>query len=196
MRQGLCQIASSHLLQEDGEEYNFGFAQDELGQFPAVVNLCRRQQGLLMAQGNPLGIEGVADLGREGLRLANRPLGTGTRLLLDRELARCGIEGDRIQGYHNELQRHLDVGLEVLSGRADVGPAIATVAHLLGLSFVPLRWERFDLIVSKERFFDQVVQRFLGLLHEKSFAELVRDGEGYDLTLSGKMVFPQEDLEQ
>ena len=184
LRQGLCQVASCHLMQEDGLEYNFGFARDALGQLPAVVNFCRRQQGLLVAKGNPLDIRGAADLHRGGLRLANRPLGTGTRLLLDRELAKCGIEGDSIEGYHAEFSRHLDVGLEILAGRADVGPCIAAVAKLLDLDFIPLRWERFDLIVSKERFFDRVVQRFLGLLHETTFTCLVAEGEGYDLTLT------------
>lgn len=190
MRRGQCHIASSHLLQEDGEEYNFGFAREELGELPAVVNFSRRHQGLLLARGNPKEIQGVGDLGREGLRLANRPLGTGTRLLLDRELAKAGIEGDRIEGYHTDYQRHLDVGLEILAGRADVAPGIAIVASMLDLDFIPLRWERFDFLISKDRFFDEVVQRFLGLLHEDSFFHLVKDGEGYDLSLSGKMLFP------
>jgi molybdate-binding protein len=65
------------------------------------------------------------------------------------------------------------------------------VAALLNLGFIPLRWERFDLMVSKERFFDEGVQRFLGLLHEPQYHRTVKDGlEGYDLSLSGKMVFP------
>jgi len=85
----------------------------------------------------------------------------------------------------------LDVGLDVLSGRADAGPGIRPVAALLNLGFIPLRWERFDLMASKERFFDEGVQRFLGLLHEPKFHQVVKDGlDGYDLSLSGKMVFP------
>jgi putative molybdopterin biosynthesis protein len=192
LRRGQCHIASSHLLQEDQEEYNFGFAEEELGALPAVVNFSRRRQGLLIAKGNPKKIRSVEDLGRKGLRLANRALGTGTRLLLDRELKRAGIDGDRIEGYHNEFDRHLDVGLEILAGRADAAPGIATVASLLNLDFIPLRWERFDLLISKNRFFEQVVQRFLGILHEKSFSELAREGEGYDLSLSGKMIYPHE----
>jgi molybdate-binding protein len=94
------------------------------------------------------------------------------------------------------VQRHLDVGLEVLSGRADAGPGIRPVAALLKLGFIPLRWERFDLMASKERFFDEGVQRFLGLLHEPRFHRMVKDGlEGYDLSLSGKMVFPHNPKE-
>jgi molybdate-binding protein len=163
-----------------------------LGNLPAVVNFCRREQGIIVRKGNPKKITCVADLGKSGLRIVNRPLGTGTRLLLDRELNKAGVKGEKIEGYAHEVQRHLDVGLEVLSGRADAGPGIRPVAALLNLGFIPLRWERFDLMASKERFFDEGVQRFLGLLHEPRFHSVVKDGlEGYDLSLSGKMVFPQ-----
>jgi len=192
LRRNLCHMASSHLLQENEQEYNFGFAEEELGQLPAVINFCRREQGIIIAKGNPDGIQGVADLGKPGLKIVNRPLGTGTRLLLDRELEKAGIEGERIEGYEREFQRHLDVGLEVLSGRADAGPGIRAVAGLLDLDFIPLRWERFDFLVLKDRFFDKGVQLFVGLLHEPAFKELAEDLAGYDLGLCSKMVFPQE----
>jgi putative molybdopterin biosynthesis protein len=192
MRRNLCHIAPSHLLQDNGDEYNFRFAAEELGELPAIVNFCHRDQCLLVAKGNPKNISSVADLGRPGLKIANRHIGTGTRLLLDRELKKCGLEGRAIDGYHNEFQRHLDVGLEILSGRADAGPAIAAVAGILDLYFIPLRKERFDLIISKERFFDQGVQLFLGMLHEQSFRSLAEGLEGYDLSSCGKMVYPQE----
>jgi len=192
LRRNLCHMASSHLLQENEQEYNFGFAEEELGQLPAVINFCRREQGIIIAKGNPEGIQGVADLGKPGLKIVNRPLGTGTRLLLDRELEKAGIEGERIEGYDREFQRHLDVGLEVLSGRADAGPGIRAVAGLLDLDFIPLRWERFDFLVLKDRFFDKGVQLFVGLLHEQAFKELAEYLAGYDLSLCSKMVFPQE----
>jgi putative molybdopterin biosynthesis protein len=192
LRRNLCHMASSHLLQENEQEYNFGFAEDELGQLPAVVNFCRREQGIIIAKGNPKEIQGIADLGKSGLKIANRPLGTGTRLLLDRELEKAGIEGKRIEGYNREFQRHLDVGLEVLAGRADAGPGIKAVAGLLNLDFIPLRWERFDFLVLKDRFFDKGVQLFVGLLHEPAFRELAEELAGYDLNLCSKMVFPQE----
>ena len=122
---------------------------------PVVVNFCRRLQGLLIKKNNPRDILSVADLGRPGLRLVNRSLGTGTRLLLDRELQKAGIRGDKIIGYDYEVPRHMDVGLEILAGRADVGPGIEAVAGALDLGFLPLRWERFDLLVSKEVFFEK-----------------------------------------
>jgi len=197
LRRDLCHLAASHLLQEDESEYNFAFASEELGNLPAVVNFCRREQGIIVRKGNPKKISGVADLGKPGLRIVNRPLGTGTRLLLDRELNKAGVKGEKIEGYTHEVQRHLDVGLEVLSNRADAGPGIRPVAALLNLGFIPLRWERFDLMASKERFFDEGVQRFLGLLHEPKFHRVVKDGlDGYDLSLSGKMVFPHNAQEK
>ncbi len=78
MRRSLCHIAASHLLQENEEEYNFAFAAEELGEVPAVVNFCRREQCLLVAKGNPKGISSVANLGQPGMKIANRSLGTGT----------------------------------------------------------------------------------------------------------------------
>ena len=196
LRNNLCHIASSHLLQEDESEYNFDFAFRELDQMPAIVNFCRREQGILVAQGNPKKISSVADLAQTGIKIVNRSLNTGTRLLLDRELKKAGINGEKIKGYSHEVSRHLDVGLEVLSGRADAGPGIRAVASLLGIDFIPLRWERFDLMISKKRFFDEGIQRFLGLLHEKEFHEMTTRLEGYDVHLGGKMVFPTDSLKE
>ncbi len=196
LKRNLSHMATSHLLQESVEEYNFGYARDELSELPAVVNFCLREQGLIVSQGNPKSIQGVEDLLREDIRMVNRPLGTGTRLLLDRELERTGIQPDRLAGYTREIGRHLDVGLEVLSGRADAGPAIRAVAGLLNLEFLPWRWERFDFLIPKERFFDRGIQLFLGFLREAEFRALSEELAGYDLRLCGKMVFPQEGLEE
>ena len=193
LRQGLCHIASSHLLQEDESEYNFDFAFKELDEMPAVVNFCRREQGILVPKGNPKNIATVADLARPGIKIVNRSLSTGTRLLLDKELKKVGINGEKIEGYATEVSRHLDVGLAILSGRADAGPAIRAVAKMLDIDFIPLRWERFDLMTSKERFFDEGIQRFLGILHETAFQQMAtQDFAGYDVSSSGKMVFPME----
>ncbi len=169
LRRGLCHIATSHLAQEQEEEYNFSFAASELAELPAVVNFCRREQGLLLAKGNPRGIRGVGDIGGKDLRIANRPLEASTRLLLDRELQKAGVDCRHIQGYDREFQSHLDVGLEVLAGRADAGPGIRAVASLLDLDFLPLRWERFDLLIPKDGFFDKGVQLFLDLLRAGDF---------------------------
>lgn len=195
LRQNFCHIASSHLLQENGDEYNFEFANQELDRMPAIVNFCKREQGILVKKGNPKNIEAIADLSQPGIRIVNRPLGTGTRLLLDQQFKKEGVRGDKIDGYDTEAQRHLDVGLEVLAGRADAGLGIHAVAGLLDLDFVPLRWERFDLMIFKERFFDANVQNFIGLLHEKEFLKLVESLQGYDVHLSGRMLFPKDGAE-
>ena len=190
LRRELCHIASSHLLQEDDDEYNFDFAAKELDKLPAVINFCRREQGLVVQRGNPKKISQIADLGQGNIRVVNRPLGTGTRLLLDLELKRAGIDGAKIDGYGTEMARHLDVGLEVLSGRADAGLAIRTIADLLDIEFVPVRWERYDLMINKNRFFEEGIQRFLGLLHDRRFRQTAASLTGYNLDYCGKMIFP------
>jgi len=191
LRNNLCHIASSHLLQDNESEYNFDFASQELDAMPAVVNFCRRQQGLLVAKNNPKQINTLGDLAQPGIKIVNRALGTGTRLLFDRLLKKAGIKGEKIKGYDRALNRHMDVGLEILSGKADAGPGIKPVASLLGLDFIPVRWERYDLLISKDRFFDPGVQLFQGLLHE-TFRDMAQELNGYDLASSGKMIFPQE----
>ena len=192
LRNNLCHIAASHLLQDNENEYNFDFASQELNAMPAVVNFCRRQQGLLVAKNNPKQINAIEDLAQRGIKIVNRALGTGTRLLFDRLLKKAGIRGEKIDGYDRVLNRHMDVGLEILAGKADAGPGIKPVASLLGLDFIPVRWERYDLLISKDRFFDPGVQLFQGLLHEQAFHEMAQELDGYDLASSGKMIFPQE----
>ncbi len=190
LRRNMCHMATCHLLQENEEDYNFEYATSELEALPAVVNFCKRQQGILMPRGNPKKISSLEDLGRPGTRMVNRPMGTGTRLLIDRELKKVEVEAEKIKGYDIEVSRHLDVGLEILGGRADWGPGIRAVAKFLNLDFMPLRWERYDLLIYKDRFFEQGVQLFLGLLHDKDFQTLMDKDWGYDTQNSGKMVFP------
>ena len=194
LRQNLCHIASSHLLQENEEDYNFEFADRELEHMPAIVNFCKREQGILVKKGNPKKIKSISDLIQPAICIVNRPMGTGTRLLLDQELKKAAAQGDKIDGYHNEVHRHLDVGLEISAGRADAGLGIHAVAGLLDLDFVPLRWERYDLMIFKERYFDANVQKFLGLLHDQEFFELAESLQGYDVQLSGRMIFPNNNV--
>jgi excisionase family DNA binding protein len=191
LRKNLCHIASSHLLQENGNDYNFSFASRELDAMPAVVNFCSREQGIILQKGNPKTIHSVKDLAKPGITIVNRSLASGTRLLLDNELRAAGINGEKVSGYQHVVNRHMDVGLEILANKADAGPGIRPVASLLGLDFIPLRWERFDLLVSKDNFFEPGVQKFQGLLHEPDFRKLAKALDGYDISDSGKMVFPQ-----
>lgn len=190
LRRGLCHIGVCHLLQNEKNEYNFDFAEQELDRLPVFVNFSQREQGILISKGNPKGIRSVSDFARPDIRIVNRGLGTGTRLLLDYEISRSEISTANIAGYHNEVPRHLDAGLEVLAGRADAAPGIRAVAGLLDLDFISLRWERFDLLISRDRFFERGIQNFISLLHEDDFIKLAQSFTGYDVSLCGKMLYP------
>ncbi|THB76876.1 MAG: helix-turn-helix domain-containing protein [Desulfobulbaceae bacterium] len=190
LRQGVCHVAACHLLQDDNEQYNFNFIDQELERSPVFINFSRRQQGILIAKGNPKQINSVTDLASPDVTIVNRPLSTGTRLLLDYEISKANISSDDIQGYRNEVARHLDAGLAILSQEADAAPAIRPVADLLGLDFLPLRWERFDLVISRDRFFEQAVQKFVNILHDPAFKKMAEGLKGYDLSFSGKMLYP------
>lgn len=191
LRQGLCHIAASHLSKENDEGHSL-FVDDLLVDMPAAVNFCRREQGFLVARGNPHHIRTVADIAAKDLVIANRHLEASTRLLLDRELEKAGLDCRAIRGYDQEFLGHLEVGLEVLAGRADAGLAIRAVATLLELDFVPLCWEHFDLLIPKVGFFAKSVQLFLELLDDSDFRGLAESLTGYDLSLCGKMIYPKE----
>lgn len=144
----------------------------------------------MLQKGNPKNIQSVKDLGRTDIKIVNRQLGTGTRKLFDNLLKDAQIKGEAIEGYDTTLFRHMDVGLEILNHRADAGPGIKPVANILGLDFIPFCLERFDLLIKKERFFDQGIQFFLSLLKGKTIRETAETYGGYDLSLTGKMVYP------
>lgn len=191
LHHNLCHIAGSHILDEDNSgEYNFNTAKHELSSNPVVMNFCKREQGLILPKGNPRNIFTTADLGQTDLRLVNRQPGTGTRVLLDRELQKHGLAPHQLQGYEDEVSSHLDVAIKIKTGHADVGLGIRAVAQMLDLDFVPLRWERYDFIIGRDNFFGRDIQHFLALLHEKAFKEMAAVLAGYDMTLCGKMVFP------
>ncbi|NOX33547.1 MAG: helix-turn-helix transcriptional regulator [Deltaproteobacteria bacterium] len=190
LKQNLCHIAASHLM-ADNEEYNFPFLKDEMNQIPAVVNFCLREQGIIVQKGNPKNIQSVASLGEKGIKIINRQLGTGTRQLFDMELKKAGIKGETITGYEKALIRHMDVGLKILAKKADAGPCIRPVANILGLDFIPVCKERFDLLITKERFFDKGIQLFLSLLKGKVIKATAEEYGGYDLSMTGKMVYPE-----
>ncbi len=189
LKEDLCHLCSAHLLEIEEDDYNFAYVEHDFGDSVVVINFSKRLQAILVPPGNPRNVTGLADLATGRLRIANRKEGTGTRLLLDRELEQQNVSGDQIPGYDNTFSRHLDVGHEVLTGRADAGLAIAAVGGLLGLEQVPVRWERYDFIVRKEVFFSNGVQMLLALLHDQEFLSLSKRFIGYDLSMSGQVVF-------
>lgn len=194
LRKNLCHIAAGCTEDENSDSVR-PFMDYEVAQAPAVVNLCHREQGLIIQKGNPLGLLSVKDLSQKRVNMVNRHLGTGTRQLLERELKRSGVERADINGYETCVPRHMDAGLWVLNGKAHAAPGIRSVANLLGLDFISLCWERFDLLVNKESFFDQGIQLFLSMLKGKVIQKTADELGGYDLSMTGKMVYPETDNE-
>ncbi|WP_319576235.1 helix-turn-helix transcriptional regulator [uncultured Desulfobacter sp.] len=190
LRKNLCHIAGCRSADENSDT-TFPFMDEDIAQASAVVNLCHREQGLIIQKNNPLGLSSVKDFSQKGLTIVNRRLGTGARQILDRELKRFGMDGDAINGYENCVSRHMDAGLAILNGKANAAPGIRAVANLLGLDFIPLCWERFDLFVNKDSFFEQGVQLFLAMLKGKVIKRTADELGGYDLSMTGKMVYPE-----
>src|SRR5215469_8733793 len=151
LRDGLCHIAgSSRCDPASGEdtvayvERVFGAAAGEV----AVVRLVERSQGLIVAPGNPLGIDALPDVCRPGVRYVNRQRGAGTRVLLDVMLERHGLAAAAIEGYAREEPTHLAVAAAIAAGRADAGLGIMAAARAFGLDFVPVTREPYDLVVA------------------------------------------------
>ncbi|MEZ0576785.1 helix-turn-helix transcriptional regulator [Halodesulfovibrio aestuarii] len=189
---GAAHIATSHLMDRDDSDYNFSFTQNEMQEPPAVVNFSFREQGYIIAKGNPKKIKGTKDIASGNITVVNRSSGTGTRLLFDAELAAAGAEGKTIPGYDNCVARHIDVGFEVISGNADAGLGIRAVAQALQLDFIPVQWERYDLIIPKSHYFDKNIQAFISLLRDPQIITHAEKLGGYDLTRSTSVIYPGE----
>lgn len=141
--------------------------------------LMRRQQGLLVAAGNPLRIKTLADLSRDGVRLINRQRGSGTRSLVDQLLAANGLRPEQITGYHHEEFTHEAIAATVASGQADAGFGIEAAARRLGLDFVPLAWERYGLALRAGIAASAQGQRLLARLQEDDFRQYLTRLPGY-----------------
>ena len=185
IRSGVADFATAHLL----EPARTGTTDQELlPSSTVVVELFHRELGLLVAAGNSKNIKSLRDLARPNRRIINRQPGSGTRIYLDQELSRFRLNGKKISGYDSIVSTHLEVGLRVLRGAADVGLATRTTAQLLGLDFIPLTRERFDMLVPKDRFFTRGIQMLLGIVGSREFRERVDSLGGYDVTESGRII--------
>ncbi len=190
LKRGYVDLAWCHLFDPESGLYNIPYVERILQGFPAVVvNLFRREVGLLAAPGNPLKINGIKDLAEDGRRFVNRQNGSGIRLLFDHLLSGEGITPEMIAGYDRHVCTHLDVGLAVLSGGADAGIATVAVARLLNLEFIPITVENFDMILSHSVFFEKPVQSLIDMLRSPEFKERVRPFGEYDFTGSGKILY-------
>ncbi len=186
LRRGEAHMAGVHLLDETSGEYNVPYVRQHLpGGTTVLVTLAGRSQGLMVAPGNPLEIRGIADLARPGVRFVNRQKGAGTRLLLDFELRRAGLDPGAVLGYGRELYTHMAVASAVATGAADAGMGILAAARAMDLEFVPLAWERYDLAVPEENLALPQVRKVLEVLERADFRRAVAALGGYDLSETG-----------
>jgi putative molybdopterin biosynthesis protein len=190
LRDGLCHIAGSHLLDPATGEYTLPYVDRLLGTGSdvAVVRLVHRNQGLIVASGNPLDLTGVDDLTRPGLHYVNRQRGAGTRALLDHELARRGIDPDQVSGYSREEYTHLAVAAAVAAGRADAGMGILAAARAFGLDFVPVAQEPYDLVLRVASLSDALLAPLWALLDRADFRADVEALGGYSCTETGRRI--------
>lgn len=189
LRRGEAHLAGIHLLDEASGKYNRSYVAKLLDGCPAVlVNMAYRVQGLMVAPGNPKRIEGLQDLLREDVAFINRQSGSGTRVLLDYRLKQEGIDPASIRGYSREEFTHMAVAAVVSGGSADCGLGVWSAAQALGLAFIPVAEERFDLCI---------LERFLDLPHMQALLQVLQSGEfhtqvealgGYDLRDCGKFI--------
>lgn len=190
LNMGYTDIAWSHLFDPKTGEYNIPFLSTYLPNIkPVVVNLFHRDLGFVVAPKNPFGFRGFEDLTKKEVRFINRQKGSGTRVLLDYHLKRLKIPSSQIHGYEKEVYTHFEVGLSILSKKADVGIATIAVSKLFGLSFVPITHESFDMILDRSTFFEKGVQAFIEILNSQDFRNRVEGIGSYDFKNSGKILY-------
>ena len=188
VRRGETHIAGSHLMDEDTGEYNISYIGRYIpGKRVALVHLAGRTQGLMTAPGNPMRISSLSDLASGGVRFVNRQRSSGTRVLLDFKLRELGILTDLIRGYDREEYTHLAVAAAVQGGRADVGLGILPAARTMGLDFIPLFEERYDLVIPTEFYDSDLLSPMLELIRSPGFQAEVQSLGGYNVREMGTL---------
>jgi putative molybdopterin biosynthesis protein len=186
LRQNLCNLSGSHLL-DPGGEYNLPFIRHF---FPdramQVVTLAHREQGLMTAAGNPKAIRSLADLARADVTFINRNPGSGTRLWLDRQLQTQGIPTEGIHGYENAVSTHTKCALLVQTGKADVALGLRAAAHQFGLDFLPLFHERYDIVFAQEQ--STMLAPLLDTLQTSAFRRGIEALTGYETMHTGEQI--------
>lgn len=189
LRKGEAHFAGIHLLDPETGEYNRSYIERLLPERDiALMNLVYRTQGLMVAKGNPLNLTRLEDLTLPGIRFINRQGGSGTRVLLDYLLNQKEISKNDILGYEREEFTHLNVAVAVASGAADVGLGIQSAAQSLGLDFIPIGEERYDLAIPCEFLEDLKMQALIAVVHSDAFKEDVIKLGGYDVRDMGKFI--------
>lgn len=188
-KRGECHIGGCHLLDEETGVYNVPYLGRVLEGAPAVlVHMAMRDQGLIVPPGNPKGIRSLTDLGRPEVRFVNRQKGSGTRVLLDYELRRLGLDAGAIQGYAREEFTHLAVAAAVQGGAADVGLGVLSAARALELDFVPLLQEQYDLVVGAEFWEADVLAPLREALASQELRREVEALGGYEVGRMGEVL--------
>lgn len=189
LRRKEAHLAGSHLLDPASGEYNVAAVRQYL---PGIkINIYAwvgREQGLMVAHGNPLGIAGLADLTRSDIAYVNRQRGAGTRVLLDYQLEKLGVTPEQVHGYAMEEFTHLAVAAAVASGRADCGLGIPAAAQALGLDFIPLFHEQYDLIIPAEFAASPLLSPLFEVMDNQEFKQDVAALPGYDISRMGTLI--------
>ncbi len=185
----MTHIAGSHLLDPESGAYNTTYIRRYLPDREVnLITLVHRLQGFIVRKGNPENIRTIDDLVKGNIRFINRQAGSGTRVLLDYELEKNGLDADEIEGYDHEEYTHMAVAVAVLSGKADAGLGILAAARALDLDFVPLTEERYDLIIPTPFLELPMIRRLLAIIQSRDFKAAVETMGGYSTRETGKIV--------
>ncbi|MGY0374498.1 molybdopterin biosynthesis protein [Clostridium sp. JNZ J1-5] len=189
IRRGECHIAPIHLLDDKTGVYNIAYARKYLGNKKmALIKGVKRVQGLMVREGNPKNINSIKDLIREDVIFANRQKGAGTRVLLDYKLNELSINSEEIKGYDREMTTHMTVATAVLSGTADVGMGIESVAKTMHLDFIPIGEEDYDFLVEETFLEEEKIKEFIKVLKSEDLAKQLEEIGGYCLEAPGEIV--------
>ena len=189
LAKGGVHVAGVHLRDPKSGEYNLQSVRNAIGRRPLLmINFARWELGLAMTVRNPMAIRGFADLARPGIRIVNREIGSGARLALDEALKELGLRGHRVKGYTNELPGHLEIAQAIASGQADAGVTIRVAAEAYKLAFIPLREERYDLVVLEYESGQGPVKAMLEALNSRRFAREINQLCAYDTDQMGKVI--------
>jgi excisionase family DNA binding protein len=172
-----------HALGDDKVDANVETMRSKAGLHDAVlVSFARREQGLLVQTGNPLGLKGMQDIAGRRARMATRPQGAGAQLLLLSLLQRARLDLSQIVCVTPSAPTGPDVAQAIRAGRADCGIATRSVAEAAGIDFVPIVWERFDIVADQRHYFRPPLQRLFGFLRTPEFVARARELGGYDVS--------------
>jgi len=187
VKRGEAHLGGVHLLDEASGEYNRAYIRKYIPEGKVKLVRCvQRSQGLMVAKGNPLGIQGVEDLPR--LRYVNRQKGSGTRILLDYLLKQAGLDFAAIKGYEREEITHTAVAAAVSSGTADAGMGILAAARIYDLDFIPIWEEEYDFLIAEESQGHPQFLRFMQVLQSEELARRLESMGGYKLDRPGEPI--------